>query len=1040
MKFCSLKSKRKIIKSLSYAMVVMMSLVSFVPVSAQGEALNAGAPSKRGVQPIVYTGNNEKVTIPGCFSLKYDNPTANPEINYNGINVSETDIKDIKDNLSFSYYKGNDVNDNENSLCDWTMKEASKFKVAYVEVKGADGYDRYDYSTKDFTDDQELHSPINASGKYPTISHVVFYFKLKTPAPKGNIEITKKWMNGVDNIQTPEGYKIDENFVLLQNGQPVEVQKNVTNGVLTMSNIAPGNYELAELNVPGYTPEFEGYTKYRYGNNGWLIYITVNGNFTAKVTVTNNELPDPKGSIEVTKLWDNGGSDNKAPADYEIDKNFVLLQDSNIVNVAKSVKDGVLTFSNIVPGDYELAELENAGYAPKFKEYVDGKWVVQSPTAYGETGSKISIKVVGDEKLLVEVTNKKDTPPPEIGSITVNKKWVDFKGNTITTPPDTKLNLLFTLTNLKGGTIAQYNISDDNKVINFPDLGYDTYTLTEENTVDFTPEFEVNDVVQESTKTIDGKYQIKVAVDGDHKAIAIGVVNRKAEPKGTITVNKSWHNFLGDEISSPDINLNELITLNSGNTLVSGDLSKDNKTLTFTNLDNGMYLLKETKYEDYTPEFKVNGEYVAATSTLDGWQIELNINENIKEIAIDIVNTKAEPKGEITVNKKWVDFKGNEISGPNINLSDIFTLQRVDLEFSGNQEALNIIPLSSNNSSIIFNDLSYGHYILTEKELPGYKPTFIVNGESQEPEYIKGAGWELMLSVSDDATAVKVDVTNKEDEPKGNVTVNKKWVDYKGSDIIAPDIPLNELFTLTKKEVPALVKSNSEIKVNLSTKNDYINFSNLENGTYILTENMLEGYTPTFSIGNSVIPVSQNSKGQWYIEFVINSDTKNISFDVTNKKVEPKGGITVEKTWLDSNGKNITGPVGLLDLFTLKDSKGNVITGAALKDGMLTWESLSLGTYTLEEKDVEGYEASITLNGKTIKASKVTLTLNEDKQILGVKVANKETTKPVVVPVNPSTPLPKTDRTFGTEMLLIILGILTLGVGAVLKFRRKSVK
>ncbi|MDP4090911.1 MAG: hypothetical protein Q8930_16805, partial [Bacillota bacterium] len=522
------------------------------------------------------------------------------------------------------------------------------------------------------------------------------------------------------------------------------------------------------------------------------------------------------------------------------------------------------------------------------------------------------------------------------------------------------------------------------------------------------------------------------------------------------TITKHWddgqvNSALGE--IHPQVNLGELFMLLGNGAPVDVQKAAAGDKLTLSGIAPGAYELAEVGVEGYTPAFKIFNrvseslEEVTGQKAEDGsWKIPVTVAD-AQELKVDVTNIKnsssppPQPKGSIEVEKLWNNGNGSSSVPEGANIAELFVLLK------NNQPVQ--VQNSVSEGILKFDDIEPGEdYELAELKFQNYSPEFkIEEGDSWNPMIdtaYEDKGWKVPVKVEADQT-VKVRVTNCKpaipvEEPKGGITITKQWVDFNNKTITAPEEDLSKLFTLRKCEEASTLSAASIIQGTISESSRTLNFSNLSYGTYVLTESKIDGYTPDFIVAGTHQEAQYDAQKGWWITIDVNKKDA-VSVEVINKKAEPKAGIEARVTWLDSKDNVITDPgINLLDILTVKDSKGNIVSGASLVNGAVRWESLPLGTYTFEEKQLDGYETSITMNENTVKVSKVTVGLSADKQLAEISVVNKAKDKAVEVVADTGNNLPRTDRTFEEEYIMMILGILAFGVGAVLKLRKQHVK
>ncbi|MES2436694.1 MAG: SpaA isopeptide-forming pilin-related protein [Patescibacteria group bacterium] len=258
-------------------------------------------------------------------------------------------------------------------------------------------------------------------------------------AQKGCIVVNKEVYesNGTTRVSDESGFT----FKLVQTGAQLTTNSN---GSVTFSNIAFGNYVVEELARNGYTVMFPTDGTYD---------VTVNkatSEGCANITFKNkkNEVVTPKGCIVVTKeLYQSNGSTRINDASGFT---FKLVQTGAQMTTNSN---GTVTFSNLNYGNYVVEELSRSGY------------VVMSPS---DRTHDVNVNSQNCEQITFK--NKLVEVPPQKGCIVIKKEAFDTNGNLMNTVAQ------FTF-RLDGGRTT---VNDAQGNAYFYDVSVGSHTVTEE--------------------------------------------------------------------------------------------------------------------------------------------------------------------------------------------------------------------------------------------------------------------------------------------------------------------------------------------------------------------------------------------------------------------------------------------------------------------------------------------------------------------------------------------------------------------------------
>ena len=696
--------------------------------------------------------------------------------------------------------------------------------------------------------------------------------------------------------------KLDENNMALKGAEFTvynktsenEAAKGITdeNGIVKFENLVYGNYYYVETKAP------KGYVL-----NSSRHYFTISENgVVLKETVNNEKI---LGNIKVVKV----DEDTNFLANAEITLSDL---EGNVVQKALTDENGLVTFTNIPYGDYEVKETK----APE--GYNLSKEVLKVSVDQEETGllyeagtitntkirDNIKInkldqdanKVVGaeftlynsdDEVISTAVTNEdgvalfedvvygdyyiKETKTPEgyIGTdekfdVSIKENNVDksieientrIKGNLEISKSDGNNN------QLKGAEFTVYDLfdkevqkveTDENGIAKFEDLVYGNYYYIETKA----PEGYVLDSTRHDFEIKDNEVVLRETIENERILGNIKVVKIDEYDK-----------FL----SNAEITLYDL----EGN-VVQKAVTDENGLVIFTNVPYGDYKVKES----IAPEGYNLSEEILKVS------VDSNETGLIYE-AGKITDTKI--KADIKINK--LDQDGNKVVGAE------FTLYNNDDEVIGT-------TVINEDGIALFEDIVYGDYYIKE---------------TKTPEGYIGTDKKIEVSVKENNSVYSYEIENT--RIKGTVEIKK--VDENGNPLKGAE------FTLYNKE-------GKEISKSIIDENGVVRFENLVYGNYYYVETKApEGY------------LLKNDKH----DFTINENGITLKETIVNERI--LGNIKAFK--IDEDNKFL----GNAEL-TLFDSQGNKVQSlVSNENGEVTFENIPYGDYEVKEtKAPEGYNLS----------------------------------------------------------------------------------
>ncbi|WP_420535701.1 SpaA isopeptide-forming pilin-related protein [Bacillus mycoides] len=661
------------------------------------------------------------------------------------------------------------------------------------------------------------------------------------------------------------------------------------------------------------------------------IEVVVEANKVVQVQVENaKEL----GSLQVIKKDAESGKVLEG-AEFRL-KN----ETGQVVGEAKTTnKDGVVTFENLVPGKYTLEE-------------------TKAPEGYKAVELKVEVNVVANEVVKQEVTNEKVTGQFEIVKVDANDK--------------TKLL-----------SDAEFEVYKDGKKI-------DTLRTDKTGKV-ISKKLEPGKYTLKETKAPQGykllKEEIEVVVEAN-KVVQVQVEN--AKELGSLQVIKK-------DAESGKVLEGAEFRLKNETGQVVGEAKTTNKdgVVTFENLVPGKYTLEETKApEGYKAvELKVEVNVVA--------------NEVVKQ---EVMNEKV--LGQFEIVKVDANDKTKLLS---------------DAEFTVYKDGKKVAELKTDESGKAMSPkLPLGEYTVKETKAPaGYKISnkewkVTIQNEKEvvkveaENEKLLGSLQIIKTDDKDQAKRLAGAVFTLKDA-KGNVVKEKITTDKSGTvkveGLVPGEYTLEETkapegYELTKQVIHVTVDGEKVVDVKVTNSKSLGQFEivkvDANDKTKLLSDAEFEVYKDGKKVemlqtdktgkvisgklepGKYTLKETKAPKGykllKEEIEVVVEAN-KVVQVQVENAK--ELGSLQVIKKDAES-GKVLEDAE-----FKLKNENGQVVGEAKTtnKDGVVTFENLVPGKYTLEEtKAPEGYKAvEVTV--------KVNVVANEvaKQEVLNEKVKEKIT-------------------------------------------------
>ncbi|MFD6507366.1 SpaA isopeptide-forming pilin-related protein [Bacillus sp. NPDC060175] len=716
----------------------------------------------------------------------------------------------------------------------------------------------------------------------------------------------------------------DAEFEVYKDGEKIDTLRTDKTGKVISKKLEPGKYTLKETKAP------QGYKLLKEE-----IEVVVEANKVVQVQVENaKEL----GSLQVIKKDAESGKVLEG-AEFRL-KN----ETGQVVGEAKTTnKDGVVTFENVVPGKYTLEE-------------------TKAPEGYKAVEVTVEVNVVANEVVKQEVKNEKVTGQFKIVKVDANDKTKVLSGAEFEVYKD-------------GKKVAELKTDESGKVMS-PKLPLGEYTVKE-------------------TKAPAG-YKLsnkewKVTIQNENEIVKIEAENEKV--LGSLQIIKTDDKDQAKRLAGAEFTLKDA----KGYVVKEGITTDESGTVKVDGLVPGEYTLEETK----APEgYELTKQVIHVT--VDG------------EKVVDVEVTNSKSLGQFEIIKVDANDKTKLLS---------------DAEFEVYKDGKKVETLQTDKTGkVISRKLEPGKYTLKETKAPqGYKLL------KEELEVVVEANKVVEVPVENTKELGSLQVIKKDAESgkvlegaefrlkneTGQVVGEAKTTNKDG--VVTFENVVPGKYTLEETKAPEGYKA-VELKVEVNVvANEVVKQE-------VLNEKVKENITGQFEI----IKVDANDKTKLLsdAEFKVYKDSKKVETlqtdktgKVISKKLEPgkyklketkaPQGYTLLKEEIEivveankvvqvqvENAKELgslqvikrdaeSGKVLEGAEFRLENENGQVVGEAKTtnKDGVVTFENLVPGKYTLEEtKAPEGYKAIEVIVEVNVVANEVV-----KQEVLNEKVKEKIT-------------------------------------------------
>lgn len=661
---------------------------------------------------------------------------------------------------------------------------------------------------------------------------------------------------------------------------------------------------------------------WNYDNNGAKTLIIDKATKSGSATFTN--VYAPKGTLTVEKSW--VGSDYTTSVAFKLKEKVNDTWQDVGQAYTLSQPDWKATINNLdLDKEYRVEE-------------------VLVPQDYLATYNDETVTFTGENLSdTITITNTYQEPQ---GIITVKKTWNDNDNQEEFRPT----SVVFDYTGPTSGSIVLSQNQDGNWATDFYTSDFGTYTFTEVVPQDYT-----------ATATEQAVTITKEAISD--RTNTLSFENSFVPPSGTVTVKKEWKQDDNDTTFRPSQIWMKLFkkvvgteSTSDASVQVGGDfeLNAGNSwTKAFKELIFGEYSVEEISVNDYTTSYSALSVVISK-----GILGDITARTN----GITVFNTFKNPKGEITVNKVWIE------SGMNPEESSISEIL-VTLQGGGTSSQVTLSAI--NDWTHTFEDLPLTVdgtiYTVTEAATNDVDQAKLAK-YTQDISYGGNGGSQNGITINHDKRDGTATIKNT--YAKGTITVTKDWVDRDNPALEQPSVATISLYKDTK-----YIETITEAGIGENQEPIIITTTKEAIQTDLIETRTLDRSTSPASLTTVFYDLTLDSDSTYYVEeasipyystqyssngviikngIVINEENKNGSITVTNTYDDPKGSLTVTKEW---NHKNNPNKPTQVTVTLYKD--GQIYDIKSAMTGTAIFENLDLNsTYTLSEGAVPNYLAS----------------------------------------------------------------------------------
>ncbi|KAI2514321.1 protein of unknown function DUF11 [Fragilaria crotonensis] len=694
---------------------------------------------------------------------------------------------------------------------------------------------------------------------------------------------------------------------LFKNNTVVATTKTDSVGFYIFNNVEPGDYDLVEINPPGFPSSLSDYDNSPDGDAGdsdTVVDDTISVTLLPSEDDTDNNFVDSdRGSIS--------GSVKDEKGTPLVGVTVVLkLPDGTVIDTVTTSPSGGYTFNNVDPGDYVVEETNPDGYP---KDVSDGDDLPDGDVDDSDKNPDNQIKVTLTEGENDDGNNFVDSNKGSISGTVKDDEGKPLAGVEIELQkPD--------------GTVVATTTSGTNGVYTFPGVEPGSYVVVEKNPAGYPGD------VSDYDTTPDGDAGEGV-VNADNK---IPVTLEPAEDDTGNNFVDSNNGLISGTVKDDQGNVLpgvKVELLNPDKSVLKSTVSDSNGFYVFTEVEPGAYDIKETNpsgfplnVSDY--DASNDGDATDSDRTVDNL-IGVTLKPGEKDTDNNFVDSN---NGAITGRVK--DDNGNPIAGVPIEL------QLID----GATTTVVGTTTTDSSGSYSFVGVEPGTYKVVESNLPAYPDD--VSDYDAIPD---GDATDLNATV-DNSVGVTVEAgetdAGNDFVDSDNGVISGSVTDDNGAPIPGTPITLKD-------------SDGNVVLTTVTDSNGKYVFEDLEPGDYSIIESNLPEFPGDLS-DYDTIPDGDTPDSNKTTDNVIGVTIKPGEKDLGNNFVDTNNG-SVSGTVTDDDGKPLTGvPVQLLN------PDGSVIASSTTdSNGVYIFTDVEPGTYSVKESnpvthplDVSDYDTS----------------------------------------------------------------------------------
>lgn len=722
-------------------------------------------------------------------------------------------------------------------------------------------------------------------------------------------------------------YRSNETSETPLNATPIAITVNGSGTEQTSFNLTLTASDFANNTVQLYAKE-DSTTQdayWDYDNENRKAFTVTKSGSAATGTVSFLNEYDPKGTLTVEKKWTGNGP--TTPVAIKLKKQigtdpWEYVGEAVTLNAENN---WTTTFTDLELGvTYGVEETSSV---------LDYAAPTYSPNTVVFTAEDLDKQI--------EITNGYVTPK---GTITINKAWDDNSNSAGDRPdqiqyqytgpinPATEQQITGTLTLTSNGAVNNTWTKD------LEIYAFGNYTFTE--------------IVPADYQVAEGSLTASTSLMpvGD-RAKSLTFTNTYIPPTGSLTVTKEWAGEGSDISYRPQSITLEIFKDSATVPAMTLNLPENDGTPwshEYTGLEFGSYTVKEITVPDYTVTYSSETVELTKADRTDG---------------ITITNTFDNPKGSISVSKTWVE---DDAVPANTRPSQI-TVSLMD-----GDDVVSSAAISGNGNS--------WNHTFGNLPLNGTTYTVIESAAGEDATKLANYNQGIIYDSNVSSTGITLNHNNRSGSAAllntyamGTITVVKTWANedvsnypegdrpttftvklYKQVAVIIPVMKLVDSTNASGEAIQIEVQDGTKTEISstlvetrtITRPNSTVVFYDLEieDGAsyFVVEEDDIPFYTTVYST-NEMIELSQETPNQW--------------IGITNTYQDPRGSLTVTKSWNHGNNPNHPDSVTVNLMANAVKIATQTLDGA--HDWTWTFQGLTLGAiYTIEEVQVSNYSTA----------------------------------------------------------------------------------